>query len=82
MSQQQQHSSSSAAAQQQQQQHGRSSSGGGGGGGGDCDVGDGSTASLFFAQLSQQHRGPPEGEERPYKNMVDTTSPRLMSNTE
>ena len=33
----------------------------------------------FFAQLSQQHRGPPGGEERPYKNVVDTSSPRLMS---
>ena len=32
-----------------------------------------------FARLSQQHRGPPEREERPYKNMVDTSSPRLMS---
>ena len=31
-------------------------------------------------RLSQQHRGPPEGEERPYENMVDT-SPRLMSSS-
>ena len=65
-------SSSSAAAQQQQQQQQHNRCNSGGGGGGEGGVGGGSTASLFlhstaihfFAQLSQQHGGPLEGEER------------------
>ena len=62
-----------------QQQHSRSSSGGGGGGGGvEGGVGGGSTASLFLHSCRSStvvH----QKERRGVKKMVDTSSPRLMS---
>ena len=68
-----------AAAQQQlssSSSSSRSSSGGGGGGGGEGGVGGGSTASLFCTAVAvaPERRGH-------IKNMVDTSSPRLISNS-
>ena len=63
----------------QQQQHSRSSSGGGGGGGGEGGVGGGNTASLFLHSCGSStlvHQKEGRGH---IKNMVDTSSPRLMS---
>ena len=76
---QQQRSSSTAAAQQQQKQQSRCSRGGGGGDGGEGGVGGGNTASLFWhscRSITMVHQKERRGHE---KNMVDTSSPRLMS---
>ena len=76
---QQQRSSSTAAAQQQQKQQSRCSRGGGGGDGGEGGVGGGNTASLFWhgcRSITMVHQKERRGH---IKNMVDTSSPRLMS---